>query len=65
MYRSIRNFNIPPPRADAGNLNFLESGFSNSRHLGKKCVQMPHRHTENYDNLHVKDKKFPVTIQGI
>ena len=24
MYRSIRNFTIPPPRADPGNLNFLK-----------------------------------------
>jgi hypothetical protein len=24
MYRSIRNFNMPPPRADPGNFNFLK-----------------------------------------
>ena len=57
MYRSIRNFYIP--QADTGNLNFLKSGFSNSPPPGQKCVQMPHRNTENYEKLQYKRHEIP------
>ena len=37
MRRSIRKFNIPPPRATPGHLNFWRLACSNSLPSGQKC----------------------------
>ena len=55
MYRSIRNFNIPSP-GRRREFDFL--AFQIPRHLDKKCVQMPHRHTENYEKLQYKRQEI-------
>ena len=48
----------PLPGQTPGIWTFLNLAFQIPHHLGKKCVQMPHRHTENYEKLQYKRQEI-------